>query len=252
VNLAVGLAQLWNDSAILMDLCMVMGQDALMLNLQMRHTWANLNNIPPDEIDLNLLEKLLLQHTSGVRVLASPAHPEEGEALTVDTVNAVLKLFKAHYNYIVIDLPHDLRDTTLAGLDNADEIIVLLAPEMASVRATTETLSLFNQLHYPREKIHLALNWTFPKLGLARKTIEKVLPQPIEIVIPYATEEMIRAINWGNPVMIEQPDNPMSALLEDYAFELSQTEHKTKLPPVLSEALQRVFKRKQLRQAASR
>ena len=251
VNLSVALAQLWSDSVILMDLCLVMGQDALMLNLQMRHTWANLVNIPVDEIDFSLVEKLLLQHSSGVRVMASPYHPEQGEALNVDTVACVLKLFKEHYNYIVIDLPHDLRDTTLVGLDNADEIIVLLAPEMASVRATTETLALFNQLNYPREKIHLALNWTFPKLGLARKTIEKVLPQPIELVIPYATEELIRAINWGNPVLLEQPDNPLSALLEDYAFELSQAQHKTKRPPVLNDALQRVVKRKQQRQPAS-
>lgn len=252
VNLAVSLAQLWNESVILMDLALTMGQDALMLNLQMRNTWADLADIPTAEIDIEVVERILLEHSSGVRVLSSPRHPELAETLSADKVAHVFKLLREHYNYIVIDLPHDLRDTTLVGLDHADEIVAMLAPELASVHAMSETLNVFEKLNYDRNQIHLVLNWTFPKHGLARKNIEKVLKQPIELIIPYAPDELIRAVNWGIPVVSEQPDNPLSALIEDYAFELSKEEHKNHPPALQNEALQRVFKRKQLRQAATR
>jgi len=42
VNLAIGLRGLWNAPTLLMDLAMLAGQDALLLNLPLRRTWETL------------------------------------------------------------------------------------------------------------------------------------------------------------------------------------------------------------------
>jgi len=75
VNLAVGLSQVWNMPTALVDLDLVSGQSALMLNLSLRTTLANAAELPDTEIDNDVLNRILLPHPSGVKVLAAPAQP---------------------------------------------------------------------------------------------------------------------------------------------------------------------------------
>ena len=124
------------------------------------------------------------------RVLLAPRKPEHSELLTSDKVVKVLQFLRQRYPYVVIDLPHDFRDTTLAGLDAAQEIITVIAPELASVRSMAVALEVFDSLEYPREKIHLVLNWIFEKRGLARKDIETALRQPMAQDLRFITMAM--------------------------------------------------------------
>ena len=50
-NLAVGLAQIWGQPTALVDLALTAGQSALLLNLPLRNSWADLARAKVDEID---------------------------------------------------------------------------------------------------------------------------------------------------------------------------------------------------------
>ena len=78
-NLACGLAQLWGQPTVLADLVMTAGQTALMFNLSLRNTWADLARFSIEEIDEDLVHSLLRPHESNVYILAAPSRPEEGE-----------------------------------------------------------------------------------------------------------------------------------------------------------------------------
>jgi pilus assembly protein CpaE len=95
-------------------------------------------------------------------------------------------LLRPHYHYIVLDLPHDFLETTLAGLDMADQILLMVSPETASVRCAANALSTFDELKYPPDRIELVLNWTFKGKGLPRAGIKAALKKEIGVVIPYA------------------------------------------------------------------
>ncbi|MBU0511417.1 MAG: response regulator [Chloroflexi bacterium] len=246
-NLAVGLAQLWGRPVALLDLALTAGQSALMLNLPLRNTWADLTSMPVDEIETDLLNDMLLPHSSGVNVLAAPRNPGEGELITADTIKRVVQLLNERYHYLILDLPHDFRDTTLVGLDAAQEIILLLAPELASVRATASALNVFASLDYSLDHTYLILNWIFQRRGLARKDIESVLKRSIDLIIPFAPDVFVPAINLGNPPISDAPDTPIGALLEDFAFLVSKDEHRNKRPKNPTDAWGRVVQRAQQR-----
>jgi len=246
-NLACGLAQVWGQPAALVDMVMTAGQSALLFNLSLRNTWADLARFPIGEIDQDLVHSLLRPHESGVHVLAAPSRPEEGELVNAEKVAHVLRLLRQQYNYIVLDLPHDFSETTLAGLDEADEIFVLLSPDLASVRAAALTIGTFENLGYAQEKFSLVLNWTFERRGLARKDIEHALKREIKAVLPFAPEPIVQAINTGVPLLVAEPESPMSAIFEDWAFRISKSEDKKTRPQNPTAAWMRIARRLQQR-----
>ena len=249
-NLAAGLAQLWGQSTALVDLVLASGQSALMLNAPLRHTWADLADTPVGEIDGDLVEHVLLNHTSGTRVLAAAARPEQSELISAEKVAHVISLLKERYDYVLLDLPHDFSDTTLAGLDAAHQVLVLLAPELASVRATACAVDVFDHLDYAPDRITLVLNATFERGGLARKDIEATLKRPIGMALPYMPEPLISAINRGMPPVLDMTHKPAGAVFEDFALFVSKEEHRATRPAHPTEAWQRLVQRQQRRRAS--
>jgi pilus assembly protein CpaE len=248
VNLAVSLAQIWEQPTVLADLSLTCGHSALLLNLALRRTWADLAAIPVAELDAEALQHVMLPHDSGVRVVASPKNPREGEQITVAHVARVLALLRERNDYLVLDLPHDFHETTLAGLDVAQQIVVMLPPELAAVYAMSRALDVFEGLGYPAQNILLALNGTFERDGLDGRDIEAALKRPVGAVIPFASAAIVASINKGAPVVLQAPNSPIGAALEDLAFLLSKEEHRQTPPSSPTAAWERIASRAKRRQ----
>jgi len=247
-NLALGLRQIWDLPTALVDLSLTCGQSALMFNLPLRTTWADLASISLDELDEQPIEQALLTHSSGLRVLAAPSSPEQGEMVKSEHVAQVLRVLQDQNHYLVLDLPHNFSDTTLVGLDLADQIVAVMAPELASVFAMTRTLEVFDNLGYDHDRVDVVLNWIFERRGLARRDIESALARRVNLVVPFASDPFIKAINVGVPTVMDAPESPVGALLEDLAFYVSKEEHRAEPPSQPTSAWQRVNYRLEQRQ----
>jgi len=242
VNLAIGFSKLWGEPTLLADMALVNGQDALMMDLTLRNTWADMGNLAPNDIDSETLHKIVLHHASGVDVLAAPRRCEEAELISDKHVQRVIKLAEDRYKFLVMDLPHDFSFPTVASLDLAGTILLLAAPDLASIRCASSALNVFKDLGYPEEKVHLVLNWNFSTSGLARKEIEKTLHKPISVVIPNMPDTLVNAITLGKPVIMEQ-ERPESALFEDLAYYWTDAAYKKQAPSTPSTTWQRVQER---------
>jgi pilus assembly protein CpaE len=246
VNLALSLSNLWGRT-ILLDLTMTAGQVALMLNMNLRRTWADIARFKAGEVDMESLQSVISTHDSGLSFIAAPTFPEEGEALHGDNLLTVLNLLKGQYDYIVADLPHDFSDIALTALDAADLILMVGTPDMASIRATAAALDSYSKLGYSKEKIKPLLNAIFPRSSLSKEKIEAAMGMDFVASVPHVPDIVVEAINFGRPLVHEKPQEPISALLEDFAFFLSKKEHKKAKPDNPTEAWNRVYKRHQSR-----
>ncbi|NOR83850.1 MAG: response regulator receiver protein, partial [Ardenticatenales bacterium] len=141
------------------------------------------------------------------------------------------------------DLPHDFGDVSLQVLDAADVMVLMLAPEMGSVRAASAALTTYGKLGYRDEKIRLVMNWIFERKGLAQSAVEDALRFPISLVLPFAPDTFVSAINLGRPLLLHEPEGQISALIEDFSFGQSRERHRTVPPAAPSPAWQRVNKR---------
>ena len=247
VNLGIGLASLWSQSTILLDLTMTSGQIALMLNKTLRRTWADISLFQPGELDMSLLSSVTDTHESGLSFIAAPTLPTEAAPFQAETLGTALKLLKQNYEYIVADLSHDFGDLTLQALDAADVILIIASPDMSSVRAASAAIDTYKRLGYSKDQMKLILNATFPRAGLPKDKIEAAIGMPSSMVIPYVDALFVEAINYGRPPVQYKPTESVCGLLEDFAFYLSRDEHKKSKPAEPSETWKRVYKRFQER-----
>lgn len=246
-NLAAGLAQLWSTPTALADLAFTAGHSALMLNLSPRTSWANLVRREEGDIDPMLIDQVLLTHSSGVRVLAAPRRADIGESITLEDVRLVLGLLTQIYEYLVLDLPHDLSELTLAALDKADQVLMVIAPELGSVMNAAAALEIFESLGYAKDKMNLVLNQIYEHRYLTQVDIEAALNRRINVVIPFAADILVPAINCGVPPVLSAPTAEIGALMEDLAFFVSKEDRRSQPPAVPSPAWQRVSNRQRRR-----
>jgi pilus assembly protein CpaE len=246
-NVAVALAQLWQYPVALVDLALTCGQSAMMLNQPLRNTWGDLASIPLEDVTEDLVTQVLLRHESDVSVLAAPPSCEISELITAPTVDCVLDHLAAKFPYVVIDLPHDFRETTLVGLEKADQIVLVFAPEISSIYAAKRTLDTLALLEYPVDQVTLMLNWTFERRGLARKGIESALRRPVDYLMPYAESMLVEALNLGKPSVLHHAGKPVAALFEDLAYYLSKPEDCDLKPGSPSPMWKRVATRRERR-----
>jgi pilus assembly protein CpaE len=243
VNTAVALKRIWQKEILLMDLVLTTGQDALMLNEPLKHTWANITNIPPEELDYDVLDRIIIQHKSGLRLIAAPTLPEDGELFTPELYLAALNMLRSRFDYIVADLAHDFAPIALHTLDAADLIVLVMAPEMASIRAASAALDTYKKLGYPSDRIRIVLNWTFERRGIARKSIENAFHRPVNLVLPYLSEIFVEAINYGQPIVLNDVNQNVIDILETFAYQLSKAEDQKKPSPNPSPSLKSILQR---------
>lgn len=249
-NTAVGLAALWQTPVVLVDLALTCGQSAMMLNQPLRNTWGDLASIPVEDIALDVVNQVLIQHESGVRILAAPPSSEIAELVTPELVSHVLDLLRQEYGYVVLDMPHDFRETTLVGLEQADQIVLLFTPEISSVYAAKRALDTFRMLEFSDERCALMMNWTFEKRGLARKSIESALGIKVDYLMPYAESMLVEALNLGKPSISYHQGKPLAAILEDLAFYVSRDADRDGQPASPSATWKRVMARRKRREEA--
>jgi pilus assembly protein CpaE len=247
VNLGVGLSTLWRANAILLDLTMTAGQVALMLNMTLKRTWADLAHYAAGELDEEALGSIISAHESGLHFVAAPTFPSEAETLRGETLGTAIQMAKAQYDYVVADLPHDFSDVALQALDRADMILMVVSPDMASIRAVTAALDTYEKLDYPKEKIKFVLNAIFPHSNLSKDKLEAALGMTAFVTIPYTRDVFVEAINLGQPVVTYYVGTPISNLLEDFAFHVSKDVHRKAKPENPTEAWNRVYARYQAR-----
>jgi len=243
VNLAVELSMLWRKPAILLDLTMMAGQVALMLNSTLKRTWADVARFSPEELDKNALDSIISRFESGLSFIAAPTFPTEADSISVDTLGAAIKLLKLDHDYIIADLSHNFDSLTLETLDAADLILLVVSQDMASIRAASAALDTYNKLNYPPEKVKLVINSTFPNYGLSKEKIETALGLSALINIPFTPDSFVQSINSGQPLVFKKPDEPISGLLEDLAFHISTDEDKKTKHENPTDAWLRVYKR---------
>ncbi|OQY25102.1 MAG: hypothetical protein B6I34_02850 [Anaerolineaceae bacterium 4572_32.1] len=205
VNLAIALAQQYQDTVPLIDLALAAGHAAIMLNLRPKRTIAHLL---AGRVNSGAIEKHLTPHSSGVRVLAAPPVPPPPGAIAAEAIERLLNALKPLYSYIVVDTSSTLDEITLSALKASDAILLTFSPDVLSVQTTRVTLRTLQNRGIVPEKIQLVLNQIRPEPDLPFKTIEKALKQPIKTILPYE-EKQILAVAKGQPLTMSDPALPL-------------------------------------------
>jgi pilus assembly protein CpaE len=208
-NLAIALGQVTSKKVALLDASLQFGDISVLLNLQGNRSIADAA-AQMDQLDSVLMSAILSPHPSGIQVLAAPATPEMSETISTEDLKSVLNFLQADFDYVVIDTWSYLDDTVLAAMDLADRILIVMTPEIPSIKSTKQFFEVAEALSFPLGKIDLILNKVFPRDGIRPEQLEGSIKHEIRTQLIFDARSIRQATNQGLPIVIGDPHNPLS------------------------------------------
>lgn len=232
VNLGLAFFKLWGKQTLLVDGVLTAGQVALMLNAKPNATWENIVGIEPENMDEVVVAEMMCLDKTGIRYVASPRYPIAADTFTNEALQLLMERLKSSNEFIIADTSHDFSDLTIQMLSMSNNILLVMAPEMASLRTTMSALEIYDRLGIAPENVKIVLNNNSSNPAIKQAQLEKVLKRPMDFVLPYEAGEVNRALNFGKPFILENPDLPLCLQLEKMAYWLSDDSYKG-IPPAM-------------------
>jgi len=96
----------------------------------------------PDRIDTGFLDRLLSKCTDHLSLLAAPATLDRVYDFGIEAFDAVFDTLRTTMPCIVLDIPHQWTGWTKRALISADDILIVAAPDLASLRNTKNLFDL--------------------------------------------------------------------------------------------------------------
>ncbi len=221
VNLGDALARRRPDGRVaLIDLNMGLGDVVTHLNLQSDYDVGDLVR-KLDQADAELLHAIVTSCGDGLFALPATDDLEAADAIQADEVSRVLAACRGSFTHTVVDCEHSFNPRTVAALDASDRIVLVLQSNVATIRAVKRTLSLFQQLDYPDDRVVVVVNREGPGDVLSRQDIAKALGRGVDIRLPNAFQVTTDAQTKGVPVSKVSQSGALTAAYDQLASAVS-------------------------------
>ncbi|MBN9437660.1 P-loop NTPase [Bosea sp. (in: a-proteobacteria)] len=200
-NLAWAIGRNLGASTVIADLDIAFGTAGLDFNQDPPQGVAEAV-FAPERLDANMLDRLLSRCSENLALLAAPAVLDRTVDLGEDALDLLLDLLRASVPCIVLDVPHLWTGWAKRTLIGADEVVIVAAPELASLRNAKNMMDLLRAAR-PNDSVpRLILN----QVGIAKRPeidaaeFAKALGVEVLNAIPFDAQLFGTAANNGQMV----------------------------------------------------
>jgi pilus assembly protein CpaE len=209
-NLAVALHQSTGKPVCLVDGSLPFGDIAVILNMSPKaKTIADLVGAF-DQVDAEVLETVLVSHSTGIKVLLAPPTPEAAELITGANIKKILETLRESYAYVVVDTWPSFQEQVLTMLDVADVILTLMTLEITSLKNVRVFLEIAEKLGYDDQKVQLVANRNDSSGGIKASDVEASLARKIPHTIVSDGRALVLAVNRGVPFVISHRESQVA------------------------------------------
>ncbi len=208
-NLALALQRETNGRVCLVDANLQFGDVGVLLNLNPKNR-SMLDAVEGGEPDRDITNSVVIDHSTGIRVLLAPPSPEGADLVTPGYLRKMVDYLREAHDFVVVDLPSALNDHSLAIMDAADQIVVLTALEITTIKNVRLFLEVADQLEYDRSKIRLVVNRSDSAQGIRIADVEASIRRSIDGTIVSDGRLAVLAVNRGVPFVVSHPDGALS------------------------------------------
>ncbi|HMP05642.1 MAG TPA: AAA family ATPase [Lacipirellulaceae bacterium] len=205
VNLACSLAADENNSVVLVDLDMALGDADVFLDTIPEYTLADVaQNV--ERLDLTLLRKSLTKHSTGLHLLPRPMQLEEVRIITQDKLQRVIGLLKTSFSHLVLDLSKGFSELDMLALRSSESVLMVTQLDLPCLRNVVRLLMTFDEDEALREKVKIVVNRVGHDSGqISLKKARDTLGRDIYWQVPNDYRVMVEVRNNGVPLLQHAP-----------------------------------------------
>ena len=208
-NLALALQKETNQRVALVDANLQFGDVGVLLNLNPKNK-SVLDAVEGGEPDADIIETVMIDHSTGLRVLLAPPSPEGADLVTPAYLRKIVETLRETHDWVIVDLPSGLNDHSLTVLDAADQILVVVALEMTTIKNVRLFLEVADQLDYERSKLRLVINRSDASQGIRIGDVEASIRRSVDGTIVSDGRLAVLAVNRGVPFVVSHPESPLA------------------------------------------
>ena len=214
-NVALLLNRIPDKKVVLVDADLQFGDVCLLLQLEPRFTMVNAAH-ELHHLDPEMLDSLLTEHPSGLKVLAAPLEPAFADDITTAGLMQMLDLLQESYDYVVVDTASMLDELILSLIEKADHVLMVVDMDLPSVKNAKLALETLRLLKFSTQNVQLVLNRNNSKAKLDNKEIESALKMEISAAIP-SDAAVPTSVNEGRPIVEADPKGKVAKGFESVA-----------------------------------
>ncbi len=218
-NLATALVQKTNQSVTLVDLDTRFGDVAILMDIPVERSIADLA-LPEEEINREMLQDCLYTHNTGVTILPAPVRPTDWRNVHAGHIERVVTLLAQTYDYVILDTPGTFNDIVARALELATLVLLVATVDLASLKDTLLALDMLRSWNFPQEKVKLVINATNEASNIQPQEVKRMLGREVFWSIPY-DRNISMATQLGMPVVVTKPGTKASESLVELAHVLS-------------------------------
>jgi len=170
----------------------------------------------PDRLDRQLLEVMISEHPSGLKVIAAPSRPAEMRSFDFEVVTRLLDLVAAHFENVVIDVPRTWFNWTDSVLIGSNRLFLVTEMTVPGLKHARNLVNVIRERLPDGPPLEVIVNRFEQRLfgpGLRRADIEQALGDSLAVTIPNNFRLVSEAIDRGVPLDEVKPGNNVSAQL---------------------------------------
>jgi pilus assembly protein CpaE len=157
----------------------------------------------PDRLDRQLLEVMISEHSSGLKVIAAPSRPAEMRSFDFEVVTRLLDLVAAHFDNVVIDVPRTWFAWTDSVLIGSNRLFLVTEMTVPGLKHARHLVSVIRERLADGPRPEVIVNRFEQRLfgpGLRRADIEQALGDSLACTIPNNFRLVSEAIDRGVPL----------------------------------------------------
>jgi pilus assembly protein CpaE len=197
-NLAVALAQR-DANVVLVDLDLQFGDIGLALGLSPESTMYDLMRAGPP-FDHEKLDRHLIKHSSGVKVLIAPTRPDQASAVSIDFLREIYASLRTMCDAVIVDTPPGFTPEVIATIDASSDVCMVGMLDSLSLKNTKLGLETLELMGYENDHISLVLNRADSRVGITPDDVSTIVGRAPDVSIP-SDREIPRSINEGTPIV---------------------------------------------------
>ena len=214
-NVALLLNRLPDKKVVLVDADLQFGDVCLLLQLEPRFTMVNAAH-ELHHLDAEMLDSLLTEHPSGLKVLAAPLEPAFADDITTAGLMQMLDMLQENYDYVVVDTASMLDELILSLIEKADHVLMVVDMDLPSVKNAKLALETLRLLKFSTQNVQLVMNRSNSKAKLDNKEIESALKMEISASVP-SDAAVPNSVNEGRPIVETDPKGKVAKGFEGVA-----------------------------------
>jgi len=219
-NLAVELATDAERGVTIIDLDYRFGQVATLLDVEPNYTIADLCN-SPEQLERDVVERALVKHKSGVKVLSRPLTLEQADSMTAASCVGVLSMLLQFNDFVIADGPQRTELSAKAVLDISDLNLLIVQLLVPTVRNAARLIDVLREGGHDLDRMKLVCNRIGRGAGsLSVSDVEETLNRKVFASIPDDWPTVSGAINLGEILQAYSPKSKVRQAIQEIAARL--------------------------------